>query len=97
MTAGSKPDLLLAKSQPISDCGRTSVTILKKREKVAVQQQLQSKKGVRICERNYSADVSEGREDCGKDTVHLQPMDVNGGANIQVQLTKDPTSEHEDG
>ncbi|KAK4826134.1 hypothetical protein QYF61_005286 [Mycteria americana] len=56
MPAGSKMDPPLATAKPIGD-GRTAsgITYLRREKKAAVQQQRE--RGVRICERNNSADT----------------------------------------
>ncbi|GAB0183553.1 acid sphingomyelinase-like phosphodiesterase 3b [Grus japonensis] len=63
MPAGSKMDPPLAKAKPISDSGSTSgVTELRRVEKNPVQEKWQPEKGVRICERNNSADTKVSAE-----------------------------------
>ncbi|GAB0208689.1 acid sphingomyelinase-like phosphodiesterase 3b [Grus japonensis] len=111
MPAGSKTDPLLAKAEPISSDGSTSViTYLrreKKKKKISV---LQPERGVRRCERNNCADTKVSEEGGGGGTpgaradiplqpmvktmvrqaVPLQPMEVNGGADIHLQPVEDP-------
>ena len=78
--AGSKIDLLLAKAEPISNGGSTSGITCLRRRKVTAQQQLQVKRGVRICERNNSADTKVSEEGGGGGApgagaeIPLQPM-----------------------
>ncbi|XP_075356581.1 uncharacterized protein LOC142409205 [Mycteria americana] len=79
MPAGSKMDPPLAKAEPISDGGSASgITYLRTGEKKPVQLQLE--RGVRICERNNSADT-KGSEEGGAGgapgagaEIPLQPM-----------------------
>ncbi|GAB0176471.1 hypothetical protein GRJ2_000112300 [Grus japonensis] len=80
MPAGSKMDPLLAKAEPISDGGSTSgVTELRRGKKH--QEQLQTERGVRRCERNNPADtkVSEeggrGGAPGTKAEIPLQPIE----------------------
>ncbi|KAK4821754.1 hypothetical protein QYF61_000815 [Mycteria americana] len=75
----SKKDLPLAKAKPISDSGSASViTYLRRGEKKPAQ--LQSKRGVGICERNNSAGTKVSEEGGGggaPDTraeIPLQPL-----------------------
>ena len=68
MPAGSKMDLLLAKAKPISNSGSASViTYLRRGKEVTVQRQLQPERGVRLCERNNSADTKVSEEGGGGD------------------------------
>ncbi|GAB0186291.1 hypothetical protein GRJ2_001094400 [Grus japonensis] len=67
MPAGSKIDPPLAKAETISDSGSTSgITYLKRGTRPAqYQEQLQPERGVRICERNNSADTKASAEGGG--------------------------------
>ncbi|GAB0204021.1 epimerase family protein SDR39U1 [Grus japonensis] len=120
MPAGSNTDPPLAKAEPISDSGSASViTYLrrgKKKTKPKNQEHLQPERGVRICERNNSADTKVNAEGGGggapgtgaeiplqpvvktivKQAVPLQPMKVDGGADIHLQPAEDPTLEQVD-
>ncbi|GAB0189361.1 zinc finger and BTB domain-containing protein 5 [Grus japonensis] len=73
MPAGSKMDLPLAKAEPISDSGSASGITYLRREKKQ-QEKLQPERGVRICERNNSADTKPMEDDGGAD-IHLQPIE----------------------
>ncbi|KAK4825506.1 LOW QUALITY PROTEIN: hypothetical protein QYF61_000019 [Mycteria americana] len=75
-----------------------------------------SERGVRLCERNNSADTKASEEGGGggapgtgaeiplqpvvktmvRQAVPLQPMEVNGGADILLQPVEDPTAEQVD-
>ncbi|CAM9274818.1 unnamed protein product [Bubo scandiacus] len=72
MPAGSKRDPPLAKAEPISN--------VKKGKKTPAQQLLQQKRGVRICERNNSADTKVSEEGGGggapgtRAEIPLQPV-----------------------
>jgi len=86
MPAGSTTDPLLAKAEPISDGGGASgITDLKGR-KVSAQRQLQLESGVRMCERNNSADTEVSEEGGGggapgaRAEIPLQLVEVHGGA-----------------
>jgi len=59
--ASSKMGLPLAKAEPIRDGGRASVIIYLRRGKKTLQQD----KGVRLCERNNSADTKVSEEGVG--------------------------------
>ena len=81
MPAGSKTDPLLAKAEPISSSGSASgITYLRRGKKVTAQQQLQLKRGVRICERNNSGDTKVSEEGEGRGApgtgaeIPLQPV-----------------------
>ncbi|GAB0209107.1 acid sphingomyelinase-like phosphodiesterase 3b [Grus japonensis] len=83
MPAGSKTDLPLAKAKPISDSGSASgIMYLRRRgeKKTTEKHQQQPERGVRICERNNSADtkVSEEGEGGGAPgtgaEIPLQPV-----------------------
>ncbi|RMC09663.1 hypothetical protein DUI87_13449 [Hirundo rustica rustica] len=109
MPASFRRDPLMAKAKPISDGSTTSGITYLSREKKPVQQQLHPERGVRLCERNNSADVKvsgEGGErgasgaraeiplqpmvqDHGEAAVSLQPWEVNGGAEIHLQLVEE--------
>ncbi|GAB0207995.1 acid sphingomyelinase-like phosphodiesterase 3b [Grus japonensis] len=114
MPADSKTDLPLAKAEPISDSGSASVITYLRRENEH-QEQLQPERGVRICERNNSADtkVSEGGgggtpgtgaeiplqqmvKTMVRQAVPLQPMEINGGADIHLRPVEDTTPEQVD-
>ncbi|KAK4806767.1 hypothetical protein QYF61_005563 [Mycteria americana] len=83
MPASSKTDPLLAKAEPISDGGSASViTYLRKGEKNLCNTSSSQKRGVRICDRNNSADT--------------KPMEVHGGADIHLQPVEDPMPEQMD-
>jgi len=93
MPASSKTDLTLAKAEAISDGASTSVVTNLRRKKTLRNDNLQQERGVRICERNNSADtkVSEaegagGAPDVGAE-VPLQPMEqtmVRQGVPLQI-------------
>ncbi|GAB0183589.1 epimerase family protein SDR39U1 [Grus japonensis] len=97
MPAGSKTDLLLAKAEPISNGGSTSgVTLLRRGKK---NPPLQQETGVRISERNNSADHKvteeggrEGAPGAGAE-IPLQLLEVNCGADIHLQPMEDPMPE----
>ena len=90
MPAGSKTDPLLAKAEPISDGGSASgITGLRRGEKTAVEQQLQPERGVRICERNNSADTKVREEGGGGGAPGSR-------AEIPLQPVEDPTPEQGD-
>ena len=78
MPASSKTDPLLGKAEPISDSGSTSVITCLRKGKTAVQ--LQPERGVRICERNNSADTKVSEEGGGRGApgagaeIPLQPL-----------------------
>ncbi|GAB0186196.1 E3 ubiquitin-protein ligase MARCHF3 [Grus japonensis] len=80
MPAGSKMDPLLAKAKPISDGGSASGVTELRRKKPA-QQQLQLERGVRVCERNNSADTKVSEEGGGGGApgagaeILLQPLE----------------------
>ncbi|CAM9264808.1 unnamed protein product, partial [Bubo scandiacus] len=57
MPTGSITDLLLAKAKPISDSGSASGIAYLRRRKKALLQNTSQERAVRICERNYSADI----------------------------------------
>ncbi|GAB0179480.1 AN1-type zinc finger protein 5-like [Grus japonensis] len=101
MPAGSKMDLLLAKAKPISNKGSASaITYLRKEKK---------KKGAAAFAAgdNVSEEGGEvGAPATGaeipmqlvektmvRQAVPLQPMEVNGGADIHMQPMEDPTPE----
>ncbi|PKU43719.1 protein pxr1-like [Limosa lapponica baueri] len=63
MPASCKMDLPLAKAKPTSNSGSASDNIFRKGKKPAVQQQ--PERGVRICERNNSADTKVTEEGGG--------------------------------
>ncbi|KAK4810783.1 hypothetical protein QYF61_008755 [Mycteria americana] len=77
--AGSKTDPPLAKVEPISDGGSTSVITYLRREKKLLRNSSQ-KRGVRICERNNSADIKVSEEGGGggapgaRPEIALQPV-----------------------
>ncbi|GAB0183170.1 acid sphingomyelinase-like phosphodiesterase 3b [Grus japonensis] len=117
MPAGSKTDLLLARTKPISNGGSVcGITKLGREKKPKDQQQLQPERGVRRCERNNSADTKVSEEGRGggapgagaeiplqpmektmvRQAGPLQPMEVNGGADIHLQPLEDPTLEQVD-
>ncbi|GAB0207745.1 AN1-type zinc finger protein 5-like [Grus japonensis] len=80
MPAGSKTDPLLAKAEPISDGGSASViTYLRRRKKLL--HNCSWMRGVRICERNNSADTKVSEDRRGGSAPHaraeipLQPME----------------------
>ncbi|GAB0180080.1 epimerase family protein SDR39U1 [Grus japonensis] len=80
MPAGSKTDPLLAKAEPISDSGSASgITELRRGENN--QEQLPPERGVRIHERNNSADTQVTEEGGGggapgtRADIPLQPME----------------------
>lgn len=80
MPAGSKADLLLAKTEPGSDSGSTSgIMHLGRGKKIIAQKHLWPKKrGVRICEQNSPADCKDGEEQEGRGAgadIHLQPTE----------------------
>ncbi|GAB0206480.1 hypothetical protein GRJ2_003113600 [Grus japonensis] len=103
MPASSKTDPPLAKAEPISDNGSASVITYLRRGKKH-QEQLQPERGMRICEKNNSADTKVSEEGGGggvpgtgaeiplqpvvktmvRQAVPLQPMEVNGGADIHL-------------
>ena len=92
------------------------ITYLRKAKEVTGELQLQPERGVRICERNNSADTKVSEEGGGggapgaraeiplqlvvktmvRQAVPLQPMEVNGGADIHLQPTEDPKPEQVD-
>ncbi|GAB0188104.1 EH domain-containing protein 4 [Grus japonensis] len=82
MLAGSKTDPLLAKAEPINDCGSTSgITELRRRGGNKPEGILQLERGVRKRERNSTADNKIG-EGGGEEVLqaleqrfHLQPME----------------------
>ena len=78
--SASKTDPPLAKAEPISNSGSASGITYLSRGKVTAQQQLQPESGVRLCERNSSADTKVsgeggggGAPDAGAE-IPLQPM-----------------------
>ena len=77
--AGSKADPLLAKAKPISDGGSTSVITHLRRGKKLLRNS-SWERGVRICERNNSADTKVSKEGGGGGApgagaeIPLQPM-----------------------
>ncbi|GAB0206670.1 hypothetical protein GRJ2_003132600 [Grus japonensis] len=79
MPSGSKMDLPLAKAEPISNGGSTSV-ITYLRRGIKLLHNCSWKRGVRICERNNSADTKVSEEGRGGGTpgtraeIPLQPM-----------------------
>ncbi|GAB0182867.1 hypothetical protein GRJ2_000752000 [Grus japonensis] len=82
MPAGSKTDPPLAKAKPISNSGSTSgITELRREKKTCSNTSSSQKKGVKICERNNSADtkVSEERGGGGAPgagaEIPLQPVE----------------------
>ncbi|GAB0205811.1 hypothetical protein GRJ2_003046700 [Grus japonensis] len=85
MPAGSKMDPLLAKAKPISDSGRASaVTYLRMGgggETKIKQHEFQPERGVRIYERNTSADTKVSAEGEGgsapgaRAEIPLQPLE----------------------
>ncbi|PKU42521.1 protein pxr1-like [Limosa lapponica baueri] len=97
MPASSKMDTLLAKVYPISNRGSTSLITYLRRKKTTVK--LQLKRGVRIWERNNSTDTNISEEGGGggvpgtRAEIPLQPVRVNGGADIHLQPVEDPTLE----
>ncbi|GAB0210172.1 hypothetical protein GRJ2_003483000 [Grus japonensis] len=114
MPASSKTDPLLAKAEPISDSGSTSVITYLRRGKNCCTTAA-AERGVRICERNNSADTKGSGGGGGgvpgtraeiplqpvektivRQAVPLQPMEVNGGADIHLQPLEDPTPEQVD-
>ncbi|KAK4811167.1 hypothetical protein QYF61_019798 [Mycteria americana] len=112
----SQTDPLQAKDEPVSDGGSTSVITFKKGKKLLRNSNCSQKRGVRLCERNNSADTKVSEEGGGggapgaraeiplqpvvktmvKQVVPLQPMEVNGGADIYLQSMEDPTPVHVD-
>ncbi|GAB0203981.1 AN1-type zinc finger protein 5-like [Grus japonensis] len=82
----------------------------KKNKQTMKQQHFQPERGLRICERNNSADTKDREEEAGGDApgaraaiplqpivktmvrqaVPLQPMEVNGGADIHLKPVEDP-------
>ncbi|KAK4817094.1 hypothetical protein QYF61_027925 [Mycteria americana] len=89
-------DPLLAKAEPISDGGSTSVMAYLRRGKKLLRNSIW-KRGVRICERNNSADTQISEEGGGGGApgagaeIPLQPvvktmhMEVHGGEDIHLQ------------
>ncbi|GAB0184620.1 hypothetical protein GRJ2_000927300 [Grus japonensis] len=82
MPAGSKTGPPLAKAKPISNGGSTSgITELGKGKKKKTRDQLQLERGVRICERNNSADTKVSVDGGGggapgaRAEIPLQPME----------------------
>jgi len=80
MPAGSKMDLLFAKAETVSDGGSTSVITYLRTGKKNLPCSSSRERGVRLCERNSSADteISErggrgGARDTGAD-IPLQPV-----------------------
>jgi len=80
--AVSKTDPPLARAKPISAGGRASVTMnLQRGKEPLVQQQLQPERGVRIRERNTSAETKVIEEGGGegapgtRDEIALKPME----------------------
>jgi len=77
--AGSKMGLSLAKPEPISDCGSTSLITYLRRGKTLLHNSSWSR-GVRICERNSSADTKVSEEGQGggatgaRAEIPLQPV-----------------------
>ena len=63
---------------------------------------MQPEKGLRRCESNNSADTKVREEGGGggapgaRAEIPLQPMEVNGGADIHLQPVEDPTPEQVD-
>jgi len=109
MPDGSKMDPLLAKDESISDSGRASRIAYLRRKKKVCDGHLQLERGVRICERNNSADTKVSEEGGGggapgaraektmvRQAVPLQPIDVHSGADVHLQSMKDPTPEQVD-
>jgi len=80
MSTGSKTDLLLVKAKLISDGDSTSVITYLRMRKKPKPRQLQPERGMRICERNNSADskVREAGEGGGAPgtgaQIPLQPV-----------------------
>jgi len=65
--ASFKTDLPLAKAKPISDSGSASgITYLRKGKKKNLQGNSSGKRGVRLCERNNSADTKVSAEGGGR-------------------------------
>jgi len=82
MPAGSKMDPLLAKAEHISDGGSASArTYLGKGKSYCATQQLQPERGVRVRERNNSADTKVSEEGGARGApgtgaeIALQPME----------------------
>ncbi|KAK4810890.1 hypothetical protein QYF61_013298 [Mycteria americana] len=77
--AGSKMDLPLAKAEPISDVGSTSVITYLRREKNLPRNSSRNR-GMRKCERNSYADTKVNEEGGGggapgaRAEIPLQPM-----------------------
>ncbi|GAB0183485.1 hypothetical protein GRJ2_000813800 [Grus japonensis] len=100
MPAGSKTDPPLAKAEPVSDSGSTSV--IEEGKKLLLNSSW--KRGVRICERNNFADTKVSAEGGAggapgteadiplqptektmvRQAVPLQPVEVNSGADIHL-------------
>ncbi|GAB0209984.1 acid sphingomyelinase-like phosphodiesterase 3b [Grus japonensis] len=80
MPAGSKTDPPLAKAEPISDGGSASVITYLRRGGENLLHNSSQKRGVRICERNNSADTKVSEEGGGggapgtRAKIPLQPM-----------------------
>jgi len=95
LPANSMMDLPLAKVMPISDGGSTSV-IYEKRGKNPGQSQLQLETGVKIHERNSSADTKVSEEGWGGSApgtgaeILLQPMDGHSRADIHTAACGGP-------
>ncbi|GAB0178424.1 hypothetical protein GRJ2_000307700 [Grus japonensis] len=74
-------DLLLAKAEPISDSASASVVTYSRRKKNNTRSNLQAGKGVRICERNNSADTQVSADGGGggapgvRAEIPLQPLE----------------------
>ncbi|GAB0185750.1 hypothetical protein GRJ2_001040300 [Grus japonensis] len=112
MPAGSKMDPPLAKAEPISNGGSASGITVKKGKK-PTRSNCNQKRGVRICERNNSADTRVSADGGGggasgaraeillqpmeetmvRQAVPLQPIEVDGGADIHLQPMEDPMPE----
>ncbi|GAB0187378.1 hypothetical protein GRJ2_001203100 [Grus japonensis] len=110
-------DPLLAKAEPISDGGSASgITDLRRGGGGGERSNLQPERGVRIQERNNSADTKVSADGGGggapgagaeiplqplektmvRQAVPLQPMEDDGGADINLQPVEDPTLEQVD-
>ncbi|OPJ75572.1 hypothetical protein AV530_004877 [Patagioenas fasciata monilis] len=100
MPASSKTDPPLIKAKPNRDGGGTSVITYLKGEKKDLLYNRSQKRGVRICERNGSADTkvkTEQRFPCSPWLdVPLQPMEIHSGAEIYRQSMEDSTSDQTD-
>ncbi|GAB0207708.1 epimerase family protein SDR39U1 [Grus japonensis] len=99
MPAGSKMHPLLAKAETISNGGSNSVITYLRREKEKTNQEQFA--AIKLSAEGEGGGAPGARakiplQPVVRQAVPLQPMEVNGGADIHLQPMEDPTPEQVD-